>query len=246
MRALLMAYLILVAVVLGVTINSIKRTRTVVTSIEKQQKNIPGAQQKNGLPLFSPKIVTKLTSPDETHIAYTKAYITTQADDHGKLQTWGKHKDLYISDANGSNARALFIVDYRDRNRSDSCGIRYFSWSADSKWIVFDFIVEDIGTAYSDYDGRSIIGIVNVETGKGQLLEDKGCEPNFADRRNNTVKFISFDRELLHHTIGTGYLRSEKGKIYYAHTLKFGEPPSEAFSFRSNIRKDLTAFEREQ
>lgn len=189
------------------------------------------------LPRFFPKVTTKAFSPDGTHIAYTKEYATTSLDETHKLHTWEKHNDLYISKIDGSEERPLFIADYAALN-GGRCGVRHFAWSPDSRLIVFDFIVNNIGELV--LDAQSFIGVVNIEKHAGHFLEENGCEPNFSTVNHSIgIEFLSWQQRSGHSKLGIAKYCDLKNKVYYLNTRPIGIAPTKAFSFQCNKRKDM-------
>lgn len=186
------------------------------------------------LPRFELKIVTEARSPDRKLVAWT-----TREEFEYNGQTFGFRR-LYVAKVGEpkSNGRRLIYGRYSGID-SDN-GVRYFQWSQDSKYLVFDFGVNR--SAHYDFEGLGFLGMVEVATGSGWFLPERGCQPKFKNK--DTIEFLSYDDTLNSGTAGTPVYRSPDNTVYL-HTTPVKRNTNPRFVFRPGSGINFDIFEME-
>ncbi|MFY9484856.1 MAG: hypothetical protein WAP74_04580 [Patescibacteria group bacterium] len=168
------------------------------------------------LPEYKPKPVGKLASPNKQYLATAGGLVKD-------------HKLLFITQIGQEDGSEIIIHGHYD-GLDLGRGINHLSWSPNSRYLAFDFLINH--SARLTMDGISFIGIIDLKTKKiWLLLPIRGCQPSFLN--DKTLEFLSFDEKLKNASKGAPAYQSESS-ILYRHTIKAWKTPGPRYVFKSD------------
>lgn len=166
------------------------------------------------LPEFNPKPVDRLRSPNKQYLA----------------EVDGLRKLLFVTKKGVVKVNLHGHYDGLDIGR----GICHLSWSPDSRYLAFDFVINN--SARLPMEGNSFVGIIDMKLKEiWLLLPTRGCQPRFVNAK--TLEFLSF-AEQLNGQKGTPAYMTE-GITLYRHSLKEWQPSDPGYVFTSGQKIDF-------